>query len=289
MESNTVIPMPPAFPKLPSAPARRKSIDERHKKFIFKKSDDKDGLSEQLLKKKKKTEDLHQDSFKEGRGGELFDRHDEQTHGKIQCETCKKWTNHDLFDSHMQSHVSEIEESWLYLGGAANAMNRKELLERKKINCIINACTEVGNYFPKEIEYLNIQLEDLTDQNILDKIEEAVEFLVRAKEEGKKVLVHCVQGASRSASIIIAYYMKVRGYTLKEAYNFVNLKRKIVRPNPGFIQQLGEYEQRLMREKLSLLEGDQQFIGEVSLKAEDVWCKCQLPPLNKPVCVCNMN
>jgi len=48
MESNTVIPLPPALPKLP---ARRKSIDERHKKFIFKKVETNDGLSEQLLKK----------------------------------------------------------------------------------------------------------------------------------------------------------------------------------------------------------------------------------------------
>jgi len=283
MESNTVIPLPPALPKLP---ARRKSIDERHKKFIFKKVETNDGLSEQLLKKIKKSEDLHQDSFKEGRGGELFDRHDERIHGKIQCETCKKWTNLELYDSHLQAHISEIEEPWLYLGSATNAKNRKELLERTHIDCIINVCTEIGNYFPEEIEYLNIQLEDLTDQNILDKIEGAVQYLVKAKLEGKKVLVHCVQGASRSASIVIAYYMQERGLSLREAYEFVKQKRKVVRPNPGFLQQLGEWEQKLRREKPGYLEGDN---GEISMRAEDVWCICQLPPLNKPVCVCNMN
>jgi len=126
----------------------------------------------------------------------------------------------------------------------------------------------------------------LTDQNILDKIEGAVQYLVKAKLEGKKVLVHCVQGASRSASIVIAYYMQERGLSLREAYEFVKQKRKVVRPNPGFLQQLGEWEQKLRREKPGYLEGDN---GEISMRAEDVWCICQLPPLNKPVCVCNMN
>jgi hypothetical protein len=60
-----------------------------------------------------------------------------------------------------------------------------------------------------------------------------------------KVLVHCMHGRSRSATIILAYLMKKEGWTLREAYVHVKLRRPIVGPDKYLKHQLIEYEKHL--------------------------------------------
>jgi protein-tyrosine phosphatase len=54
-----------------------------------------------------------------------------------------------------------------------------------------------------------------------------------------KVFVHCHQGRSRSASIVLSYLMLYQGMTVQEAMKTVRLKRE-VSPNDGFIKRLCE-------------------------------------------------
>ena len=63
--------------------------------------------------------------------------------------------------------------------------------------------------------------------------------------KGGKVLLHCVAGISRSATICIAYLMKHGGFNLLEAYNYTKMKRPIIKPNCGFFRQLIQYEKVL--------------------------------------------
>ena len=75
-----------------------------------------------------------------------------------------------------------------------------------------------------------------------------------------KVLVHCLMGMSRSATLVIAFLMKSRNKSVleafKEVYRFqVNIRfKKIkfqvklsrdVRPNDGFIKQLAELDKSI--------------------------------------------
>ncbi|KAF2896227.1 hypothetical protein ILUMI_09948, partial [Ignelater luminosus] len=62
---------------------------------------------------------------------------------------------------------------------------------------------------------------------------------------GGKTLLHCIAGVSRSAALCIAYLMKYHRFSLLDAYNYVKLKRPIIRPNCGFFRQLIEYEMDL--------------------------------------------
>jgi protein-tyrosine phosphatase len=48
------------------------------------------------------------------------------------------------------------------------------------------------------------------------------------------VLVHCVMGISRSASVVIAYLIRKFGYSYTYSYNFVKRRRVIICPNYGF-------------------------------------------------------
>ena len=65
-----------------------------------------------------------------------------------------------------------------------------------------------------------------------------------ARAQENTVLVHCLAGMSRSATIVIAYLIATTPMTVGEATEFVRSKRKIIRPNHGFVKQLEQYERR---------------------------------------------
>jgi atypical dual specificity phosphatase len=55
-------------------------------------------------------------------------------------------------------------------------------------------------------------------------------------------------GISRSAAIVCAYLIATMRMTPDEALAAVKEKRKVVRPNDGFLRQLEEYSERLNSE-----------------------------------------
>lgn len=59
------------------------------------------------------------------------------------------------------------------------------------------------------------------------------------------MLVHCQQGVSRSASIVIAFIMKKFRVKYPVALKFVQSKRDVVKPNEGFELSLIEYSERI--------------------------------------------
>ena len=58
-------------------------------------------------------------------------------------------------------------------------------------------------------------------------------------------MVHCAMGVSRSTSLVLAYLIKHKHLTLKQAYEMVSERRTCVGPNQGFWRQLLEYEKHL--------------------------------------------
>merc|ERR1712130_267547 len=76
----------------------------------------------------------------------------------------------------------------------------------------------------------NTHFSDALDK-ILPKIKEHLE----ARE---RVLVHCTQGQSRSATVIIAYLMWHYRVSYEKAFAFVQSKRLQIKPKDGFIQGL---------------------------------------------------
>uniref|UniRef100_A0A8C7DCD0 Protein phosphatase Slingshot homolog 1 n=1 Tax=Oncorhynchus kisutch TaxID=8019 RepID=A0A8C7DCD0_ONCKI len=129
----------------------------------------------------------------------------------------------------------------LYLGSEWNASNLEELRDCG-VGHILNVTREIDNFFPGMFTYHNIRVYDEEATDLLAHWNETYNFIVRAKKNQSKCLVHCKMGVSRSASTVIAYAMKEYGWTLEKAYNFVKQKRSIARPNAGFMRQLAEYE-----------------------------------------------
>ena len=61
------------------------------------------------------------------------------------------------------------------------------------------------------------------------------------REQNRTILVHCAAGVSRSASFVIAYLMGKKNMSFDEAFEHTKERRKIIRPNSGFLEQLKKY------------------------------------------------
>ncbi|CAN0413580.1 unnamed protein product, partial [Discosporangium mesarthrocarpum] len=72
----------------------------------------------------------------------------------------------------------------------------------------------------------------------------AFDFCCDAKAKKGRVLIHCVQGVSRSCTLAIAWLMLTLGLDYEEGYNRVRKRRPICNPNSGFICCLLEWQKR---------------------------------------------
>ncbi|XP_016130726.1 protein phosphatase Slingshot homolog 1-like [Sinocyclocheilus grahami] len=126
-------------------------------------------------------------------------------------------------------------------GSEWNASNLEELQD-SGVGYILNVTKEIDNFFPGTFCYCNVRVYDDETTDLLAHWNETYNFIVKAKKNNSKCLVHCKMGVSRSASTVIAYAMKEYGWSLEKAYSFVKQKRNIAQPNPAFMKQLAEYE-----------------------------------------------
>ncbi|XP_051923723.1 protein phosphatase Slingshot homolog 1 isoform X1 [Hippocampus zosterae] len=152
----------------------------------------------------------------------------------------------EFIDNEMLLILGQMDKATLifdhvYLGSEWNASNLEELQETG-VGYILNVTREIDNFFPGTFSYHNIRVYDEEATDLLAHWNDTYNFIVKAKKNYSKCLVHCKMGVSRSASTVIAYAMKEYGWSLEKAYNFVKEKRSITRPNPSFMRQLAEYE-----------------------------------------------
>jgi protein-tyrosine phosphatase len=88
------------------------------------------------------------------------------------------------------------------------------------------------------------QISDSLSSKMLPLFPSVVKWISNAiNDENGIVLVHCEQGVSRSATVIIAYLLTSNGNfsTVDAALNYVRSKRSVIKPNASFLQQLEEY------------------------------------------------
>lgn len=85
---------------------------------------------------------------------------------------------------------------------------------------------------------------DRPSWNIAVYFEQAAKFIHDALKSNGKVLVHCVVGISRSATLVIAYLIIYRGMNAAEALTHVFKQRRVF-PNVGFLHHLAELDARV--------------------------------------------
>lgn len=104
----------------------------------------------------------------------------------------------------------------------------------------------------KVTEYIHIPWEHNTDivpgTDAIPPLHDIIKIIDDRVTSGKRVLIHCQCGVSRSASLIVAYGLfKNTSITVQEAYDMVKQKSKWIGPNMNLIMQLQEYRNGLLK------------------------------------------
>lgn len=119
----------------------------------------------------------------------------------------------------------------------------RDNFQRNHIDFVVNITLDAPFY--ENVESMRLPLEDDSSANILSHLDTACDKIHEQVSRNKHVLVHCVAGVSRSATVVIAYLMKYKHIDLRTAFNYCYNLRPVIRPNNGFMMQLINYEHQL--------------------------------------------
>ncbi|KAF1930458.1 phosphatases II [Didymella exigua CBS 183.55] len=145
----------------------------------------------------------------------------------------------------------------LYIGGLY-ALYQTDLIDAAGITHVLS----VIDYDPllqdkfSHLKHFHIRADDHPNENLLQYLPEAVEYIDRALNEVPKienrkdistngkdensggVFVHCAMGKSRSATLVVAYLMWKYHLSAGSALAQLCEGRPVCDPNPGFKEQL---------------------------------------------------
>lgn len=150
--------------------------------------------------------------------------------------------------THNLNYPNEILEGFLFLGNMWHAQS-KQVIQKLGITHVVNASLDVENVFANEgVLYLEVKIKDRPEADISAYFDSTFQFIESAKRmHHGRVLVHCTQGISRSATLVIMYLMRANNWSLVTAVNFALASRGVVYPNEGFLRSLMAEEFRLYK------------------------------------------
>ncbi|MGI0115554.1 dual specificity protein phosphatase family protein [Zooshikella sp. RANM57] len=182
-----------------------------------------------------------------GLGANIF----QKNRGKLQ--PAARWL---LFPYHLGALLSwfwytknqpayQIVDTQLAIGRKLNTRDLNALSALKPL-AMIDLASEYSEHFQlinPQVPYLSIAIMDLTPPNNEQYIQ-ATQFIRHYQQQGYQVLVHCALGYSRSAAMIIAYWLAIdRFNTLDEAIHHLQTLRPNTVLNQHFISSLNTFHQ----------------------------------------------
>ena len=134
----------------------------------------------------------------------------------------------------------------IVLGGRDEA-NDEAVLKKLGVSHILNVANSLPCSFEDKFIYMHIPLHDSDDENIVNVMPKAIEFIKRVEDLKGRVLVHCVSGVSRSVTMCVLYLVMQHRLPLKDAFNYIYSCRPFIAPNDNFKMQMAETEQAVLR------------------------------------------
>ena len=134
----------------------------------------------------------------------------------------------------------------LYLGSIGAAQSEEQIKE-KGITHVLTVARGFEIKHVEGVKYMTVEVADRPDADIRSHFPQCFEFISGAVKSGGNVLVHCFAGRSRSASVCAAYVMCHENIRLDEALMRMRLARPQINPNAGFMGQLNQLDEDLMK------------------------------------------
>ena len=125
----------------------------------------------------------------------------------------------------------------IFLGGERDAMDH-EGMRQAGVTHILNVADNVPNHHPLLFTYLRLEVsDDGRDKGISRVFDQGLQFVGEAttQRQGQgqgqgRVLVHCLGGINRSATMAIFCVMNIKGWDLRRAYAHVHSCRHQIDP-----------------------------------------------------------
>lgn len=100
---------------------------------------------------------------------------------------------------------------------------------------------------PLKIEKDGVSIRHITcldepEADLLSFFDECSDFITAGLQNKQNVIVHCLEGVSRSATVVLAHLMKSDQLSVDEAIAFMKKIHPKANPNVGFLEQLQLYE-----------------------------------------------
>ena len=149
-----------------------------------------------------------------------------------------------LFDVHVNVDYAYCQVMEGLFLGAEVAAHSKLIFEKHNINRVLSLGIAMEPAFPDKCDYMTISIEDSRNEDIYQFFENTYKYIDKAINDKAPIYIHCQAGISRSASVVIAYFIKKYKWTYLEALSFVSENRDFINPNKGFEKQLIEYQLR---------------------------------------------
>lgn len=135
--------------------------------------------------------------------------------------------------------IQEVVKDLLYIGSAHARRDEKELAD-KGISRILDLSGL--DDLPAREGVVKLAIADTPDADLRPVIDKCLALIREAKAKHERCLVHCNQGISRSAAIVLAYLIADCSLSLHEAFRLLKEKRSVIMPNTGFLTTLIEIE-----------------------------------------------
>jgi len=132
----------------------------------------------------------------------------------------------------------------LYLGSYFAAKDKQGLIDHG-ITHIVSMPVGVNRLFTQEFSYLKFKTYDNARQDLISYFDVVSDFIELAIKNNGTVLVHCMKGKSRSATMVAAYILRTQRLPIDEIVKMIKSKRPVAGPNRGFFAQLKIYEELL--------------------------------------------
>ena len=132
----------------------------------------------------------------------------------------------------------------MYLG-SINSVYDIDRLKELGITHIISVIAGFTPPYTEDFNYLVLNAMDTTNTDLSKHFDYTNSFIDEAFNSGSKILIHCMAGRSRSATILAAYIIHKFGIDYENTIRSIKSKRCIVEPNSYFVEQLNEYYKNL--------------------------------------------